>query len=103
MIIEHGAEDYGTRAWCMLELILIAVEGVAGGSLECLLLRFSQHGLPAREGEAAQKAPATLRHVVGGHRSFGPAAHQDDPQGARLSEGTNLSADLDGDGTDEHY
>jgi hypothetical protein len=27
IIIEHGAEDYGTRAWCMLELILIAVEG----------------------------------------------------------------------------
>jgi hypothetical protein len=27
IIIEHGAEDYGTRAWCMLELILIAIEG----------------------------------------------------------------------------
>ena len=27
IIIKNGSEDYGTRAWCMLELILIAVEG----------------------------------------------------------------------------
>jgi WD40 repeat protein len=27
IIIERGAEDYGTRAWCMLELMLIAIEG----------------------------------------------------------------------------
>lgn len=27
IIIEHGAEDYDKRAWCMLELILIAING----------------------------------------------------------------------------
>lgn len=27
IIIHNGAEDYGTRAWCVLELMLIAVEG----------------------------------------------------------------------------
>jgi hypothetical protein len=46
IIIEHGAEDYGTRAWCMLELILIAIEGwLADGSEKLRAPPQLPHGL----------------------------------------------------------
>jgi len=71
IVIEEGSADYGTRAWCMLELMLIAIEGgLADGPPKLHATPQLPHDLGRTWAEAENYLKLANENMLNLHRAF---------------------------------